>query len=200
MPSTLPPLSNEQLPNERPLPQGRVAWYCCLAIFGCAADLLSKHLVFGHPRLYRGSEWWLWQGHVGIQKSLNEGALFGMGQGQVWLFAVFSIFAVIAIPVWLFWFRAARDRWLNFALGCVTGGILGNLYDRVGLPALQWDQFYPHRSGERVYAVRDWILFQWDDRWIWPNFNIADMLLVGGAGLLVIQSFFLARSSEQETS
>ena len=189
--------TDQPFPTDQPLPQGRVGWYCCLAIFGCAADLVSKHLVFRHPDLYRGSEWWLWPGHIGIQKSLNEGALFGMGQGQVWLFALFAISAAVAIPVWLFWFRAAHDRWLNFALGCVTGGILGNLYDRVGLPGLKWGQFYPDRAGERVYAVRDWILFQWDDRWVWPNFNIADMLLVGGAGLLMLQAFFFTPDSGQ---
>ncbi len=187
------------LPLDHPLPKGRVAWYCCLAIFGCAADLVSKHLVFRHTELFRGSEWWLWNGHIGIQKSLNEGALFGMGEGKVALFAFFAIASAVAIPIWLFWFRAAHDRWLNFALGCVTGGILGNLYDRVGLPGLVWGQFYPGRSGERVYAVRDWILFQWDDRWVWPNFNVADMLLVGGAGLLMIQAFFLAPKPEEKS-
>ena len=123
---------------DRPLPKNRLVWFCALALFGCAADLLSKELVFRHPELYRGSEWWLWPGHIGIQKSLNEGALFGMGQGKVWFFALFSIAALIAIPVWLFRFRAAEDRWLTIALGCVTGGILGNLYDRVGLPGLAW--------------------------------------------------------------
>ena len=178
--------------EQSPVPRDRVLLFCALAIVGCAADLLSKHLVFRHPELYRGSEWWLWQGHIGIQKSLNEGALFGMGQGKVWAFAVFSIAALVAIPTWLFWFRAAHDRWLNFALGCVTGGILGNLYDRLGLPGLKWDNFNPARAGEPVYAVRDWILFQWNQRWVWPNFNIADMLLVSGACLLMIQAFLMS--------
>lgn len=178
--------------DNQPVPQRRIWLFCSLAIFGCVADLLSKHLVFQHPQLFRGNEWWLWEGHVGIQKSLNEGALFGMGQGNVWLFALFSFAALVAIPVWLFWFRAAHDRWLNFALGCVTGGIIGNLYDRLGLSGLTWDRFVPARAGERVYAVRDWILFQWNDQWVWPNFNIADMLLVGGACALMIQAFFFA--------
>ncbi len=173
------------------VPKSRPLVFCALAIVGCAADLISKHLVFQHPQWFRGSEWWLWPGHIGIQKSLNEGALFGMGQGNVWLFSLFSLAALLAIPCWLFWFGAGEDRWLNFALGCVTGGILGNLYDRLGLPGLQWEQFYAPRAGERVYAVRDWILFQWSDQWVWPNFNIADMLLVGGAGLLMFQAFFL---------
>ncbi|MEM8945518.1 MAG: signal peptidase II [Planctomycetota bacterium] len=183
-----------------PVPRSRVWWFLALAVLGCTADLLSKHLVFEHPQLFHGSEWWLWQGHAGIQKSLNEGALFGMGQGKVWLFAAFSAIALIGIPVWLFGFRAAHDRWLNFALGCVTGGILGNLYDRLGLPGLGWDAFNPAREGEDVYAVRDWILLQWDERWVWPNFNIADMLLVGGACALMIQALFFAPTIEAHTA
>ncbi len=180
----------------QPVPTSRLVWFCALAAAGCATDLVTKHLVFRHAELFRGNEWWLWKGHIGIQKSLNEGALFGMGQGKVWLFALFSVAALAAIPIWLFWFRAAHDRWLNFALGCVTGGILGNLYDRVGLPGLTWDAFVPAREGERVYAVRDWILLQWNQQWVWPNFNVADMLLVGGACLLMIQAFFFAQPLE----
>ncbi len=167
------------------LPLSRYLVFACVAAVGCAADLLTKQAVFDHPQLFRGSEWWLWQGHVGIQKSLNEGALFGMGQGKVWLFAAFSIAAMIGIPVWLFVYKAAAHRGLNITLACVMGGVLGNLYDRLGMHGMDWGQFQPARAGESVYAVRDWILVQWNPQWVWPNFNIADALLVVGAILLV---------------
>ena len=182
--------------HESSLPISRAVWFCSLALIGCTADLVSKYLVFSHPELYHGSEWWLWEGHLGIQKSLNEGALFGLGQGGVAIFSLFSVMAAIAIPVWLFKFGAAQDRRLTIALGCVMGGILGNLYDRLGFPALTWDAFYPSRAGEHVYAVRDWILVQWDARWVWPNFNIADALLVCGAIYLLIQGFCADPSPE----
>jgi len=192
-----PPPSEQNCPYPN-LPASRIVWFVVIAIIGCAADLISKHLVFQSSELYRGSEWWLLQDHIGIQKSLNEGALFGMGQGRTWFFAVFSLIALVAIPVWLFWFRAAQDRWLNLALASVTGGILGNLYDRLGMPGLEWGQFNAARAGERIYAVRDWILLQWNDQWVWPNFNIADMLLVGGAGLLMIHAFLVPQTPTSE--
>jgi len=169
----------------------RIAWFFFLAILGCGLDLWTKHAVFSSPRFFHGNEWWLWEGHIGIQKSLNEGALFGMGQGKVWVFACFALVATIAIPVWLFRFRAAEDFWLTTAAGAIMGGVIGNLYDRVGLPGMKWDDFHPQRAGEIVYAVRDWILFQVSDQWVWPNFNIADALLVGGATFLFLRSFFL---------
>ncbi len=176
--------------DDSQIPTRRVLCFWMLGGLGCAADLLSKHLVFRHPALYRGSEWWLWEGHVGIQKSLNEGALFGVGQGKVWFFASLSIAAALAIPIWLFRYRAARDPLLTTALACVFGGILGNLFDRLGFSGLKWDRFDSTRAGETVYAVRDFILLQWDASWVWPNFNIADSLLVFGAGLLLSQSMF----------
>jgi signal peptidase II len=180
--------------EESEIPRRRIIWFFALAALGCLADLLSKHFVFQHPEMYHGSEWWLWEGHLGIQKSLNEGALFGLGQGNVWLFATLSVAAVVAIPIWLFVFRAARDPLLTAALGCVSGGILGNLFDRVGLSGLKWDRFNSLRSGEDVYAVRDFILMQWNDRLVWPNYNIADALLVLGACFLLFQSWSTAKS------
>ena len=109
------------------------------------------------------------------------------------MFAAISVIAAIALPIWLFYFRAAQSLTLTIALGMVMGGVLGNLYDRLGMPGLVWDTFDPMRSGQPVYAVRDWILWQASDQWRWPNFNIADALLVCGAGLLLIRAVFDAK-------
>ena len=102
-----------------------------------------------------------------------------MGHGWTWLFVTLSIAAAIGIVVWLFVFKAARDWVLCLALAVVIGGILGNLYDRMGL----WDA-----PPEWRYGVRDWILFRFQSH-TWPNFNIADSLLVCGALWLVVHSF-----------
>lgn len=146
---------------------------------GCALDLLTKHWVFQ----WRGMPgetpvWWCWEPYIGIETALNPGALFGMGAGFGAGFAVLSIVAGVGILVWLFWFQAARDFLLTIALGCVLGGIAGNLYDRLGL----WQ--VPGVPGAFRNEVRDWILFRYRD-FTWPNFNIADSLLVCGAGLLL---------------
>jgi signal peptidase II len=169
------------------IPISRYVLFAAPAIVGCAADLATKAWFFSSPELRAGHIDWLWTGHVGVQLSWNEGALFGIGQGRVWIFAAMSIVAAIAIPTWLFWFGAARDRWLAFALGCVMAGVLGNLYDRLGLHGEVWPASHP-RAGEAIYAVRDWILWQANDEWRWPNFNIADSLLVFGAAILLLHA------------
>lgn len=172
----------------------QVLLFLCLAVAGCAVDLASKAWAFSRPDLLDHQVRWIWPGHAGLQLSLNEGALFGIGQGRVWWFAAFSVAACVAIPWWLFRHGGAQDRRLVAVLGLVIGGVLGNLYDRLGLHGLQWGPFDPRRAGEQVYAVRDFILLAW--RWdadpaqriVWPNFNIADSLLVCGAGALLLLS------------
>ena len=174
-----------------PIPLSRHLLFWLLAIGGCVIDLATKHYMFTQPALLAHQIDWLWEGHLGFQLSLNEGALFGMGQGKVWIFAICAIAAAIAIPVWLFVYGAARDRAVTIALGCILGGVVGNLYDRLGLPGLTWATWDPQRSGA-VHAVRDFILVA--RRWppegqfdVWPNFNVADALLVCGAiGLFLI--------------
>lgn len=170
------------------VPMSRYAAFLALTVAGLAADLATKAWVFSWPgRL--GDIYWVIPGYVGFQSSLNEGALFGMGQGAVGVFAAISILAGVAIPAWLFVWRAANDWWLTLTLGLVMGGVLGNLYDRLGFTGLRWGPPDP-RAGETVYAVRDWILLQASDAWRWPNFNIADSLLVAGAILLFLRAWF----------
>ncbi len=97
-----------------------------------------------------------------------------MGQGMVPLFAAVSFLAIGAIGIWVLRGSGLKDLALTVALGMILGGILGNLYDRLG--------FWGHPG------VRDWILFRYKT-FTWPNFNIADSLLVCGAGLLMWHSW-----------
>jgi signal peptidase II len=179
----------------KPLPPSRYALFLAIATGGCVLDLATKHWMgatldpFGRPR-------WIWPGVFGFQWSLNEGALWGMGTGHPFVFATLSMLAALAIVYWLFVAGAARDRLLTIALGSVMAGILGNLYDRVGLHGLRWPFGHAgHAVGEPVYAVRDWILVM-IGHWQWPNFNVADSLLVCGALLLVWHSFARAEPEQ----
>ncbi len=126
----------------RAVPLSRWLIFFSIAVGGCAADLATKRWMFdwlGMPGHGRGI-WWVWPDVFGFQTSLNEGALFGLGQGMVPVFAALSVAAAVAIFCWLFLAGAGSDRFLTLALGCVTAGILGNLYDRLGLPGLRWNR------------------------------------------------------------
>ena len=167
------------------VPPSRWVTYFSLALIGGGLDLWSKEAIFRWRGLPGQKDvWWIVDGYFGIETAVNIGAVFGLGAGKGGLFATLSIVAAIGIGVWLFWFGAARSWWLTVAMGMISGGIIGNLYDRLGM---WWQDDYPP---EWKSGVRDWILWQANDQWKWPNFNIADSLLVVGAGMLLWQSFF----------
>lgn len=175
----------------RAVPASRYFLFFSIAILGCLTDLGTKSYVFArlHMPDPQAQPYWVWPGVFGFQTSLNEGALFGMGQGMVALFGGLSVLAALAVLYWLFVAGAARDRLLTVALACVMAGVLGNLYDRFGLPRLKWDGLDGiHQAGQHVYAVRDWILMV-PFGFHWPNYNIADSLLVCGAGLLILHAW-----------
>jgi signal peptidase II len=176
------------------VPLNRYPVFFALAIGVCVADLGAKTWMFRHHPIGDPTAW-VWNDVVGFQTTLNEGALFGMGQGLWPLFAALSLGAMIGIVVWLFPVGAAHDRLLTVALAFVTGGILGNLYDRLGLPGLVWPPGFGPPAGAPVHAVRDYILVMIGP-WHWPNFNIADSSLVSGATLLVFHAFFCRSQSE----
>ncbi len=175
------------------MPINRYVLFFALAIGGCLVDLVTKSIVFSRyfmkvpVEAKQAQQWWI-DGVLGIQTSTNGGALFGIGQGMHLWFAGLSLVAIVGILVWLFYFKGAIEKLLTISLGLITGGILGNLYDRLGFG-------YSVGSEDIKYHVRDWLFFRWEGISFldpWPNFNIADSLLVCGAALLFIHAFFFA--------
>jgi signal peptidase II len=172
----------------------RWALFVLLSVGGTAIDLGTKQWVFawrGLPGAER-DPYWLLEPYFGIETAVNPGALFGMGAGFGSVFALLSLVAAAAILVWLSKFRAIESWWLLIALGLVMGGIFGNLYDRLGL----WNP--PASMPEWSSGVRDWILIQYSSTLVWPNFNVADSLLVCGAIMLAIHSIFYSPSANDK--
>lgn len=112
---------------------------------------------------------------------LNPGAVFGIGAGKRTFFIVFTIIAV-AFVSWAFarWTRS-RDWWAHVAAGCVIGGGIGNLYDRVVYACVR-DFLHPLPTATIPFS---------GGRPLWPYVsNIADAMLIVGIGVLVIYSWF----------
>jgi len=92
----------------------------------------------------------------------NTGASFGLFRDQGMLFVVIALVVIVALIVYARYLPYER-RLVRFALGLQLGGAIGNnLIDRP-------------RQGH----VTDFIYFHF-----WPAFNIADMAIVAGVGLL----------------
>ncbi len=64
-----------------------------------------------------------------FRRSVNAGALFGMGKGLVPLF-IFASLIALGFVIYLFATSTADRKSLHLGLSCVLAGSLGNLYDR----------------------------------------------------------------------
>ncbi len=102
----------------------------------------------------------------------NRGAAFGFLnrsdiEWQFWLFLAATLVSAVVIFLLA---RAARkhERWLFVGLGLVLGGAVGNLIDRI-----------------RFRAVVDFFDF-FVGQWHWPAFNVADIAICCGAGLVCL--------------
>ena len=168
------------------IPRNRWVWFLSLASVGLTIDLASKSWVFaalGGPG--KAGNWVTpllggWS-TFRLMTSINEGALWGIGQGLTWLFALLSVVAILGVLTWLFVYGAARSLWLTIAMGLIMAGTLGNLYDRAGLHGCV------KPDGSTWFGVRDFLLFTFGD-FAWPIFNFADSFLVTGAIMLGVQS------------
>ena len=181
----------------------RYAVFCFLMITGCASDLITKQIVFAKyfvpDAMVPVRRWWI-DGWLGIETSTNQGALWGHGKGMTVWFVLLSFVALVGIIYWLFVKRAAHSWAVTIALGFISGGVLGNLYDRMGF----WHG--ADMDANHAYAVRDWIHFRWQNAPgflqsifnPWPNFNIADSVLVCGAILLLVHAFFFHPKQQAE--
>ena len=171
------------MPAKQTVPWNRIPIYAAIAIVSLAADLGSKELVFRALGLHGRSDLLIdsWV-KFDLLTNLNYGALWGVGQGMAPVFAVLSIGAFIGIVYWLFFCGAAISLWTTVALALVSGGTLGNLYDRLGLHGV-----VPPNATAPAQAVRDFLHFQFGT-YEYPIFNIADSCLVAGAIMLMLQS------------
>lgn len=166
----------------------RQGWPTFISVFVAAslADLVSKEAIFARLGMPGTSPPIVLVPRVlALETNLNEGALFGMGQGLGLVFATVSLVALVGIVAMVARADTRKSPWLVVSLGLICGGIVGNLYDRLGLPGLHW-HLPPERVGQPVQAVRDWIHFTLPGVIDWPIFNIADSFLVVGAAMLLI--------------
>jgi lipoprotein signal peptidase len=116
---------------------------------------------------------------LGFTTTINQGAVFGIGQGKVSIFLAFSLVA-LAIILWVFITSSAKHRVVHFALGLITAGAIGNLYDRAFL-----------------HGVRDMLKFEVN--WYPYIFNIADVLLCIGVPLLILRWTFIKDDKPAKT-
>lgn len=111
----------------------------------------------------------------------NTGAAFSLlgtaGGWQRWFFTAIAVLASAVCTVWLYRLPV-NNRWSAAAISMLLGGALGNLWDRLMLG----------------YVI-DFIDLYVND-WHWPVFNVADIAICLGVGILAVTSFRQPGTSE----
>lgn len=112
----------------------------------------------------------LWEGVLHLTYVENRGAAFGMMQGGKWFFLAVTGIAVIGMIWFLVRERKSMHFLMQFAICVLLSGAVGNLIDRVALGYVR-DMIY-------VAAIN------------FPVFNVADIAVCVGCGLLVLDILF----------
>ena len=147
--------------------------YSAIIIVGIILDQLTKFLVTKYMTMYQSIP--LIKGFLHLTYTTNDGAAFGMMDGQRWVFIVVSTLAIIAFLAYLY-LGHAENLLYEISLSMVISGGIGNMIDRLGFG------FYVNpKTG--LGEVVDFIDFCgiWD-----AIFNGADSFVCVGAGLLVL--------------
>lgn len=105
--------------------------------------------------------------------SFNPGSAFGLFSSRGGARVFLTVVGIAAVFGMLYMMKKARadQKALHWALALVAGGAIGNLIDRV---------YYG--------VVTDFVLWRYKEH-EWPVFNVADVALVVGVGLMFVDMF-----------
>lgn len=132
-------------------------------------DIVTKWLI----RLYipKGGGHVIIPGFFNLRHDRNSGAAFGILSDQRAFLVLVTIAALIFI--FFYYFRFRHSGWMRTSLGFLLGGAVGNFIDRIYL-------------GEVV----DFLQFGIESKNLfWPTFNVADVSVCIGAGMLIVYLF-----------
>ncbi len=131
-----------------------------IAAFIVVVDQFTKYLVTSN--MIEGMGIPIIDGIFHLTFILNPGAAFGILENNRWFFVLTAV-AVLAV---LFFYRhtiMAESRLVQIGIALFAGGALGNLIDRI-------------RTG---------LVIDFFDLRIWPIFNVADIAICLGVGLII---------------
>lgn len=110
----------------------------------------------------------------------NKGAAFSFLAGASGWQREFFIIVGAGASLFILYLlgKHGSQKLFSLALALVLGGAVGNVVDRI---------VHGH--------VIDFLLFHYKT-FYWPAFNVADMAIVGGAGLLILDEWIRVRKSK----
>ena len=148
--------------------------YFIIIAFVVAIDQLTKYLIYANLEL--NSTIPLLDGIFHITYIQNSGAAFSMFQNKTGFLIAMQLAVITVVLVYLIK-RQKKEHWcLLLSLSLIAAGGMGNLIDR---------------------AMNGYVVDFLDFR-IWPIFNVADISVCVGCGLLVLYMFFVEPKLSKE--
>ena len=142
----------------------------------------------------------------------NPGMAFGITFGPKGFVSILSITATILILLYLYRVRNSYS-WYRMSIGCILGGALGNIIDRVFYGAFFYDNKlftghvvdFIHLNLWRGYIPEAIPVIGGKYAALFPIWNVADMaIVVGVIGILLFQNRFqesiMKKRPEQENA
>lgn len=112
----------------------------------------------------------------------NYGAAFSFlanqGGWQKWFFAALALLVSLSL-IWYLYQVARMAKILSLGLALILGGAIGNLIDRI----------------QYGYVI-DFIHIHYANVWHYPIFNVADIGICVGVGLVLVDTFFLEKKRQ----
>lgn len=158
-----------------------------------ALDLVTKAWAWEHLRNRVGIE--IIPGFLHLEFAFNTGSAFGFLADQSWargFFIAMTVF-VVGYMVHLLVTLPAAGRPQILGIGMVVAGALGNLHDRLVRSQFIWGE------GETRHGVVDFLVFFYWPGKRWPAFNVADVALLVGIGIFLLDLRRRARAAPDST-
>ena len=131
-------------------------------------------------------------GFFSLVHTQNTGAAFGIMEGQMYVFAIFTTIAFGTI-----FFTLAQmpdeDHFQNWALALLTSGVIGNAIDRVHKQSVT-DFLHVYSENPKVVPLLQDVM----GSNAWPSFNVADAAIVVGMIMFGIFYVFLEQDHEDD--
>lgn len=184
-----PPLSS---PAPRPARRPSYVFFGALAALSLTADVLTKAWaeVTLSKRMLTGPGIILIKGHLSLTLAYNKGGAWGLLQSASEtirrpFFLIVSVLA-IAFIISLYSRLGPGQRALKWGLPLVLGGALGNLSDRIiRTSVVDFVDYRAHWITSMNTFIAHWVP-SWSVTDHWPTFNVADVCICIGVGLMAL--------------
>lgn len=120
----------------------------------------------------------------------NTGAAFSIFAGHRWPLMVITVL-ICAVLIVMLYRNSVNDKLNNIAYAVIIGGASGNFFDRL-VHGYVIDFFH--------FYIMDWevpVIGVTIKNWHYPVFNVADIAICIGAGLIIIDAIRVSRKSHR---